>query len=147
MTTMASAAIVSQIFFMSGPRRSEGLEVFQQRALFAGVELCSVSFAFVAHIAVSGFRGVEKEELAAVLLGHVGDETNVVTVEHVVAPKETFWGAQRKRSAVLEGWYRAVVQIRTAKPNAIERHGGIATGLAEMLEALRVGRVEAQSFS
>src|SRR5260370_34514717 len=80
----------------SSPLRSESLEVLEKGSFLLQREFCSVARAFVARIVVTIPLCIEWEEVAPILLGDIGDETDVLAIIDVVAAVEEF-GPRRCR--------------------------------------------------
>ena len=70
---------------------------------------------------------------------HGGDEADVALIEHVVAAIERFRAALRRVQQIAQRRHRAVVKVRAAQPDPVQRMGGVAVGLAEVREP--VGRL------
>src|SRR3546814_11211597 len=78
-----------------------------------------------------------RSELDALARGHVRHEADVVRVVDVVAAPERLRPRGSRFQQVAQRRHRAVVQVGRAQPDAVERHAGVADGLAEMVEAPR----------
>ena len=74
-------------------------------------------------------------ELTAAFRGDVGVEAHLHLVEDVVAAIELRRPLLRRVQQIPQGGHGAVVQIRRARPHAIQRMVGVAVGLAEAGEA------------
>ena len=96
----------------------------------------------MALVAVARQAGVVAEQGLSVTLGDAGDETHAGLVEHVVASVEHRRPLRRGLEQVAQRRHRAVVQVGGAQPDAVERHVGVAEGLPEVLEAMRIAGVE-----
>src|SRR3546814_13076489 len=83
-----------------------------------------------------------RSELDALARGHVRHEADVVRVVDVVAAPERLRPRGSRFQQVAQRRHRAVVQVGRAQPDAVERHVGVAEGLAEMGEAPRVAGVQ-----
>ena len=78
-----------------------------------GRELCSVPLAFMALITVARFGGIEKKEVASILLRDVGNKAYVFLVEDIVAAIESFAALRRWFEQFAERGNRTIMQIRT----------------------------------
>ena len=151
---------------------SESLEVFDDRILLLRRKLGAVIRSLMTAIAVAGplarhadiavmtifcvrLAGAGRidalclvaEELDPVFLGHVGDEAELPLIDHVIAAVKRFGPLVGALQEVANARDRAVVQIRAAQPDAVERLIGIAVGFAEMREPLtRIGGVKVALF-
>src|SRR6266511_3175111 len=144
-STMISAAIAiprflrraAMISFMAvNAASSECLQELQERRLGRFGKLSAVGPSRVPDVAVARHRGVEPEEPSSSLLGEIGPEAAVRRVVHIVAAIENLGSLLGRLQERTQRRYRTVVQIRCAQPDAIERHVGVAEGLAEMTEAV-----------
>src|SRR5437868_176833 len=73
------------------------------------------------------------------LLGR-GHPAHPHRIDDVVAAPEFRRPLLRRLEQIAQRGHRAVVQVRAAQPDAVERHVGVAAGVAEMAEAvLRAG--------
>src|SRR5262245_1166810 len=110
--------------------RSKTLEIFEQVFFLLRWQAGAVE---MSHAAVAFRRRVETK---AVLLrvGPTPYKAGIRVVVNVVAPPEDFGPLLRGFQQVAQSRYATVVQVGGPKPDAIERHGGVAVSLAKMRE-------------
>src|SRR5882724_5934821 len=121
---------------------SEGLQVLDEGVLLLGRQLGAVGLALVPDIGIAGHGGVELEERSLAEGGHARHEADIGRIVHVVPPVEELGPPCRRLEEIAHARHRAVVEIGPAEPETVQRHVGVAEGLAEMLEAPRVARIE-----
>src|SRR5271167_1440503 len=90
-------------------------------------------------VSVSRNCRVVRRSAGARLRG-VADESNLALVVNVISAREQLRTLRRRVQQVDERWNRSVVQVRSTRPDAIERHIRVAVGLAEMFKAMHALR-------
>src|SRR6266540_1637239 len=148
-TTKTPIATRSFLFHQPGFRlaamvdlQSEGLQVLDERVLVLRRQLGAIDLALVAGVGVPGHGGVEREERLPALGGHARHEAHALRIVDVVAAVEDPGPLRGWLEEIAQARHRAVVEIRRAKPHAVERHVRVAERLAEVLEAPWVAGVE-----
>src|SRR6266496_6247988 len=121
---------------------SEGLQVLEDGVLLLGRQLGAVGFALVPDIGIAGHGGVEPEERSLSESGYARHEADIGRIVHVVPAIEELGPPCRRLEEIAHARHRAVVEIGPAEPETVQGHVGVAEGLAEMLEAPRVARIE-----
>ena len=76
----------------------------------------------VAAVAVAGTAGVKEKELSSTFLGDIGDEPASLPIVDIIPTVEERRALRRGFEQVGERGHRAIMQIRSAQPDPIERH-------------------------
>src|ERR1051325_565211 len=107
---------------MNGPACGlEGLEKLDQRSLLARRQLGAVTLAFMALVRIPRHIGLEFEIRAAVVFRRLGHEADALAVVEVVAAIKNLGTAAGGLKQIPQGRDGAVVKIRRAQPEPVER--------------------------
>src|SRR5262249_29871182 len=117
---------------------SERLQVLEQLVLLLGRQVSAIEVPGVAVAAHAGI--VLPAELLC--LGPARDVAYVVVIEDVIRPIELLGALGRRRQQGAQRRHGAVVEVRRAQPDAVERRVGVAAGLAEVRQLPRVAGAE-----
>src|SRR5262245_32812401 len=116
---------------------SEGLQVLEQRPLQIGRQQRAVGGTFVPRVPIARQAGVvaPSEAFGVVSARHKSQPLEVI---HVVARVEDRRSPRAWIEKRRDGRHGAVVQVRRAQPQAVERLVRVAVCLAEVCETRRV---------
>src|SRR5688572_23742200 len=107
---------------------SIGLEVFYQSTLFSRRQIRAIN---VPAVSISRKTGVEPGELTASPRSQFGHKSDFLRIVNVVSTIENLRPILDGLQEMLQCGNRAIVQIRSAGPDAVEGQGDIASGLAK----------------
>ena len=71
-----------------------------------------------------------------------GNEADFLLIENIVAAIKNLRTFRARIEQVAHRRNRAIMQIRRAQPDAIERHVRVAVGFSKMAEAPRISGIE-----
>jgi hypothetical protein len=89
--------------------------ILDQRSLLLVGELCPID---VAGVPIAGNGGIVRRA-GAFGCWRIGDEPNLFFVVDIVSSAELLRPVLRALQQIPERWYRAIVEVRRARPNAV----------------------------
>src|SRR5215831_13182179 len=122
--------------------RSESLEILEQGPLLLVREVRAEGRALVARVVVAGLEGVEAEEGAIPLRGGFIDKADVDRIVDIRAAVKDLGPSRGRLEQFAQIGDRAIVQVRCAQPDPVERRVGVAEGLAKVSEPLGIRLLE-----